>query len=278
MRNVIACIDGAGYTKSVCDHAIWAAQRLKTPLEFLHVLIRQAEVNVDVSGSIGLGAHESLLQELSDLDERRSIVAREAGKQLLEGAKAFALQAGIAQVGTLQRRGELTETLVGLQEETRLYVLGQHDHETKPKRLLLDHNLESAVRTLSRPILVANSTFAEPQRFMIAFDGSETGRKMVDMVAESPLLQGMACHIVMIGNAVEALQQAAAKLTTSGFDVVSHQLDGDAAPTLANHAREHDIDLLVMGAYGHSRIRHLVVGSTTTAILRQSQIPVLVLR
>jgi len=39
-----------------------------------------------------------------------------------------------------------------------------------------------------------------------------------------------------------------------------------------------DIDLLIMGAYGHSRIRHLIVGSTTTAVLRSCTIPVLLLR
>lgn len=38
------------------------------------------------------------------------------------------------------------------------------------------------------------------------------------------------------------------------------------------------VDLLVMGAYGHSRIRNLIVGSTTTAMLRSCQIPVLLLR
>jgi nucleotide-binding universal stress UspA family protein len=36
--------------------------------------------------------------------------------------------------------------------------------------------------------------------------------------------------------------------------------------------------LLVMGAYGHSRIRHLIIGSTTTTLLRTSPVPVLILR
>ena len=38
------------------------------------------------------------------------------------------------------------------------------------------------------------------------------------------------------------------------------------------------IVLLVLGAYGHSRIRQLIVGSTTTALLRLCSVPVLVLR
>ncbi|MBL4609320.1 MAG: universal stress protein, partial [Pseudomonas sp.] len=40
----------------------------------------------------------------------------------------------------------------------------------------------------------------------------------------------------------------------------------------------HDIDLLVMGAYGHSRIRQFFVGSTTTNILQKTSRPVLLLR
>jgi nucleotide-binding universal stress UspA family protein len=35
---------------------------------------------------------------------------------------------------------------------------------------------------------------------------------------------------------------------------------------------------MIMGAYGHSRIRHLLIGSTTTAMLRRSTIPLLLLR
>jgi nucleotide-binding universal stress UspA family protein len=38
------------------------------------------------------------------------------------------------------------------------------------------------------------------------------------------------------------------------------------------------IELLVMGAYGHSRVRQLIIGGTTTAMVRTCLIPVLLLR
>lgn len=278
MKNVIACIDGASYTESVCDYAAWVAKRLAASLEFLHVLVRNDETRVDASGSIGLGAQESLLQELSDLDERRSIIAREHGRQLLDGAKQRATAAGVTQADTRQRHGEFVDTLVEMESDTRLYVLGQHDHESKPRRFLLDHNLDSAVRTLHRPILVANAKFAEPQRFMIAFDGSATGRKMIEMVADSPLLRGLECHVVMVGSDEDALRWASGRLSDAGFQVTPQQLDGDPAVVLANYVERQNIHMMVMGAYGHSRIRHLIVGSTTTAILRQSKVPVFILR
>lgn len=46
----------------------------------------------------------------------------------------------------------------------------------------------------------------------------------------------------------------------------------------ATDAKAQGAALLVMGAYGHSRLRHLVVGSTTTTLLRWSEVPVLVWR
>ncbi|TZG31610.1 universal stress protein, partial [Halomonas eurihalina] len=49
-------------------------------------------------------------------------------------------------------------------------------------------------------------------------------------------------------------------------------------PTLHAYQEEQNIDLLVMGAYGHSRIRHLLVGSTTTVMLQRAEVPVLLLR
>ena len=40
----------------------------------------------------------------------------------------------------------------------------------------------------------------------------------------------------------------------------------------------YDIELKVMGAYGHSRIRDFIVGSNTTKMLATSTVPVLILR
>jgi nucleotide-binding universal stress UspA family protein len=47
---------------------------------------------------------------------------------------------------------------------------------------------------------------------------------------------------------------------------------------IARYEWEKEISLLLMGAYGHSRIRHLVIGSTTAQMLRSSDIPVLLFR
>jgi len=284
MKQVIACVDGPARAQGICDYAIWAARRLDTDLEFLHVQERQAEHAPlsDLSGSLWLGAQEALLRELAELDERRTALAREQGRQILEMAVQRARDQGATRIDARQRQGDLIETLLEIEPDTRLFVLGQHEQPVRPSRLLPDHRLEAAVRALHRPILVATPVFHEPRRFMVAYDGSATSRKTVEMVGRSPLLAGLPAHVVLAGGesgaAAAALEDARAQLAQAGFDVRTAHVTGEPADALAEYARREDVDVLVMGAYGHSRIRHLMVGSTTTAILSQVRLPVLVLR
>lgn len=59
--NVLACIDSSRYAVSVCDHAAWAASKLDTPVELLHVLERHGsdpESSKDRSGRLGVDSRE----------------------------------------------------------------------------------------------------------------------------------------------------------------------------------------------------------------------------
>ncbi len=67
-------------------------------------------------------------------------------------------------------------------------------------------------------------------------------------------------------------------LRRAGLEVTTAVLHGEPEQAIAAYAAAAGIDLLVMGAYGHSRVRALLVGSTTTALLRACRIPVLVFR
>jgi nucleotide-binding universal stress UspA family protein len=63
-----------------------------------------------------------------------------------------------------------------------------------------------------------------------------------------------------------------------GFEVTLAAVPGEPEQALPALVQSEGAGLLVMGAYGHSRIRQLIVGSTTTTLLRLSEVPVLILR
>lgn len=283
MTHVMACIDGSPQAAAVCDCSAWASKRLDAPLTLLHVLDRQQyPVSGDLSGIIGLGSREFLLQELATLDEKRAKLALEEGRMMLDSARQRAISAGVAQPECRQRHGDLVESLRDLQDETRLLVIGRQGEDSGDAIQHIGSQLENVIRTMQRPILVAPGDFSEPQSVMLAFDGSATSRKGVEMLAGSPLFKGMPIHLVMVAadtaDNQAQLENARGVLTTAGFNVEIAIRAGEVEPTLHAYQAEHGIDLLVMGAYGHSRIRQFFVGSTTTNMIRTTSTPLLLLR
>ena len=283
MKTVLACIDGSSFSPAVCDAAAWATLRLEVPLVFLHVLHKRHDPqSTDLSGSIGLGAQEDLLEELAALDEKRGKLAQEGGRQILSAAMERACCAGIVAPERLQRHGGLVETLTEMEEGIRLLVLGKRGQEAAVASEHLGSHLERVIRAMHRPILVTTLEFRAPQRVMLAFDGSATTRKGVEMVAASPLFRGLSCHLVMSGaDSAEnrgQLDWARQTLQRAGFDAPAAILPGEPENVLTRYQQKHEIDLMIMGAYGHSRIRQLLIGSTTTEMMRKSTIPLLLLR
>jgi nucleotide-binding universal stress UspA family protein len=283
-RKILACIDHSVYVTAVCDYASWAATRLGVPLEFVHVLDRHPETTpkLDLSGSIGLGTRESLLEELAEIDEKRSRLSQESGRLLLEDAKKRAMNQGVEKAEGRQRHGELVEALRELEEQARLYVIGRRGETAQQSTEHLGSNLERAVRALHRPILVVPRNYSTPHSLMIAYDGSATTRKGVEMIARSPLFHGLSCHVVTVTDkpesARESLEWAKAALSDAGLDVTIATVEGEPEAALLQYLNSHQVDLLVMGAWGHSRIRSMLVGSTTTTLLRTSPVPLLLLR
>ncbi len=79
-------------------------------------------------------------------------------------------------------------------------------------------------------------------------------------------------------DAARQLDWARATLQAASFDVNATIRPGDAETLIARTVQEQSIDLLVMGAFGHSPLRSLLLGSKTADLLRSSPVPTLLLR
>lgn len=285
MNKVYACIDGLANTNAVIDWAAWAALRLELPLEFLHVLERHPARTdpQDYSGAIGVDARESLLQELSDADERRGRLAQEAGRRLLVAARDRAAASGVTRLDARLRHGEFVDTVAEMAADARLFVLGEHHHASGTAKVHLDHHVERVIRRVPRSVLVATAeAFEPPERVVIAFDGSASARKAVAQVIGSPMLAGLPVVLAMVG--VEStlartqLEDARSALQAAGFSAETTSRAGELQDVLPGLVKSLGPALLVMGAFGHSRLRQFLLGSATTTVLRLSEVPVLFLR
>ncbi len=279
---VLACIDGSSLSDAVTDYSAWIAQRVGAPVKLLHNIEHNAPSQFDLSGNLGLGEREELLEELTQLESRRSKILREQGKLMLDTAGQRLQQAGVDEPVHLQRHGNLMDSLIELEEEIRVLVMGIRGEGHENQERALGNQLEPVIRSMHRPILVVNRPFeAPPQRLMIAYDGSEAARKGLDMVSLSPLYAGLSCHLVYVnggGGHSEVLREGAAVLEQAGLDVTTANLTGDTEKALLNYQATHHIDLIVMGAFGHSRLRELLFGSVTLKMLAHARTPLLLLR
>lgn len=293
MPKIYACLAAptpSAAPNATLDAALWAAQRLDAPLALLHVLERHTAPSAapDLSGAIGLGAQEALLDALSQRDEQHGRAAQQAARALLADAARRAAARGLAPADQRLRHGELADELAELTPDARLFVLGR----AQPAEAQGAHppHLERVVRAAQRPVLIApGERFQAPARALIAFDGGRGAAQLVDHAAASPLLAGLALELVMAGPATDdaraALHGARQTLAAAGRAATVHLQAGPPAEVLAQALRgapgaatDAHPPLLVMGAYSHSRLRQALLGSTTTALLRSSPGPMLVVR
>lgn len=281
---VLACVDHSHFADYVTDAASWAARQMGVPLELLHILDRDAEVAIgkDHSGAIGVNAQQNLLSELAERDESRSKANRERGRELLNSLRERAIELGVESPDVRQRYGDLEETLVGAQDQVRLFVLGRRGESAETTQRDLGRNVERMIRSLSKPILAVTDQFSEPERVLIAFDGGSMTRRGVEMVAASPLFRGLPVHVLMSGKArrdsEKQLDWARNTLEQAGLEVTVALIPGDTERVIAQYVHEQSIDMLLMGAYGHSPLRSLLFGSKTTDLLRSAKVPTLLLR
>ena len=284
MSHILSCTDGSLYAPSVYQYSAWAAARMGAGVKVLHVLDPHRELahGGDFTGAIGFNASAELTEELVRLEENQARVARLKGKAILEDAERQLTAVGISIVETLQRHGTLTETLAELEPAAELVVIGKRGEHADFAKGHLGGQLERVIRTSVRPVLVASRAFKPIERFLIAYDGGPSVLKAVDFVLHNPLLKGLQCHILRAGkvddNARYYLEETAQKLRNAGFEVTSQAIAGPAEGVIAAAVAEYHIDLLVMGAYGHSPIRQFILGSTTTSMVRTCHIPVLMFR
>ena len=283
-QHILACIDGSAVTESVCDYAAWYARKLNLPVGLMHVSDVPVSTRRDLSGAIGVNSRQFLLEELTQLDEQRAKIENSYSNALVQDAKSH-IQERFTDIDIrlYQRHGKLLLAIEHFKEENRAIVMGRRGEDHKNSRINIGSQIETVARASDIPILICSEPFKEPSSYMVAFDGSKTAIKAVSMVARSPVLTGMKGHIVMIGNhndaAKQSLSAAAAQLEAAGFIVGAHHLlASDAVNGLLKFQMDNEVDIMVLGAYGHSKLQQLFLGSTTTEIIASTLSPVILVR
>lgn len=283
MNKILALVDGSIYSESVCHHSAWIAGRLNADVELLHVLgRRETAPAADLSGSLRLGARTALMEELAALDAQRAKLSQSRGRAILDDAARILEADRVGQVRTHLRKGDLLDAVALFEEGLRGIVIGKRGEAADFASGHLGSNLERIARASKVPVFVASRSFKPIERVLVGYDDSNSAKVAIERMAASPVFAGLDLTLLHVGEDSSDMRTrmdaAAVRLREAGLTVQTRVEAGEPDRILERLSHHEGFDLLVMGAYGHSRIRSLIIGSTTTAMVQAVKIPVLLYR
>lgn len=286
MKKILLCTDGSPYSQVSYEYAAWLAQRIEFEIEVLYVTDRreeQAVQNPDFSGSIGIDSYQNLLKELVEIEAARAKINHQRAKIILQEAEKFFGDRHIYNIKLTHETGSFVDLFHKFESDSNLIILGKRGENADFATEHLGSNLERIVRSSHKPCLVTPREYKPINRIMLAYDGGKSCQKAVNYLAKLPTFSGLELHITIVAHrddrtAITHLETASEIVQISGFKPICKVLHGDTESAMEKYIDHNQIDLLLMGAYGHSRIRYLVIGSTTAQMLRSSHIPVCLFR
>lgn len=279
MKQVLVCLDGAELSKAVCDYGVDIAKKLNLPLILLNV-IEHSHISkrVDLSGNIGLGSKDTLLDELAneEMNESKQLISK--GKAVLKQMQEYVKSHGIENCSTLQKHGTLYETLDELSDDLRLAIIGLKGEGSAS----IGSHIEELLRTVNIPVLLVNGEFKPIESMLMAYDGSEYAKKAIKIGKQNPIFPNIKRDIVNVNKDVnvsnQLLNEAKELFSHANIDVVTTSLNGEGVEAIINYQQEKNLDIIAMGAYSHNRFRSVMFGSFTTKMLLNSKVPLLLFR
>ncbi len=275
IKQILVPTDGSEFATIGVQYAIGLAKQHDASIVGLHIVdIRMLEGPFlrDISASLGTAPYVNYQNNIAAiLDER--------GKATLDDFKQRCERSGIAFQG-VQVTGSVMQTIVTQSELADVIVIGRGVEHGQWMEGLVGSTTESVIRHTKRPVLVTGRSEAKIRRFVVAYDGSQHARSALQFATSLGEAWLVPFEVVTIARegGDRIIEEARSYLEAHELAVEYTIRDGDPRETLIDFAREREADLLVMGAFGHSKVRELLMGSTTHYILNHAPCPLLLAR
>ena len=279
IKNILFCTDGSSYSQEALKYTAWVASSTQAKVTALYVSdLRRFEMPtiMDVGGSLGIQPYQSLISALQDAEKQKADLIEEFSR------KGFADAGLTSEIQFRTTTGLLSDTIEEIEDEFDLVVMGKRGESAEHAIDHIGSTLERVVRRSTRPCLVTNRKFRDVRTVAFAFDNGSSSQKILSVLENSMWLKNLPIHLLSVVEDQQSedlmtkkLKDAESRLQNAGYTVQSEMLGGVAEEAISDYVDRASIDLLLMGAYGHTRIRRFLIGSTTTEMLRRCRIPVL---
>ena len=285
IKTILVPATGSGTDDAVFTSALALGRAFDAHLEFLHVRVDAAALAAmmaaDGTGAAMVGGLvERIEQEAGEREERaKALFQRFCERERLTIAETPTGQPGPS-AQWLREVGDEAYWVTEHGRSADLLLIGRSGDD----RGLASDTIESALLHTGRPVLILPATplAVLPEIMVVAWKAAPEAVRAI--VASMPLLsRAKQILIVTVAEQQGLSDEEGARLTINltrhGFNASTRHLQPDrlgAADTLLAVAAEQGA-LVVMGAYGHSRLREWIFGGFTEHVLRDAAVPVLMM-
>ena len=278
IKSILLTVDGSSYTESVLNHGKYLAQKLDAFLRVITIVdVRTYEwtLNVGSEGYMPV-VPATVYQDESHkfLTERADGLMNKISDHLKESNIKYECQ---------RVDGSPVEIICELGRQVDLIIMGARGDYEKWDVTILGATIESVSRQCQTPLMVVEKTYNNLKNIIVAYDSSDYSNKALKLAAHLANTLNLPVEVLTVGNddvfRVECLDEAKKYLEPYQFQVQYRHEAGDAAEVIVEVTKNvPDCSLLVMGSYGHSRIREAILGSTTVEVMRNAIKPILMVK
>jgi nucleotide-binding universal stress UspA family protein len=278
IKSIVLALDGSEHARTALRYALWLAEHFHGQLYGLHVIdivSVEGPFFQDISGALGFEPYFDVVGKVRE-------ALQERGNLLLEECLAACHERG-GPCETNLVTGVVANEICERARTADLVVIGHRGVNERFSTGLLGGTAESVTRKSPRPVFVSPMQFHPITQPLLAYDGSQRASAALHSAAEFCAVTELPLTVVYVmakeGSSEEkVLDEARRYLSSYGVHVEFLSLVGHAYQQIVECIKNRGYDLLFIGAYGHSRIIEMVLGSTTEYVLRNTPCPVFLSR
>ncbi|WP_457601461.1 universal stress protein [Hydrogenivirga sp.] len=268
-KRIIVGVDGSPASLMAAKHAFRMGNFYDVPVVGIYVIdIRLLEESflADLAGVLGFTYYEGISAKVKEFLEKQ-------GDTILTEFSSMGREYG-AKVSVVQTSGVPYKEIATQADPEDLIVIGNRGR--KPvKGILLGSNSEKVARHAVCPVFLVPEEERELKKVLVAYDGSENAKLALKVCRSLKELYGYAVsvlHVESEGEDLEAIKKEVGDIL--GLEHDFHALSGIPEEKIVNFVRDNGIDLLFLGAYGKGRFKELFLGSVTSFVIHNLDIPI----
>jgi nucleotide-binding universal stress UspA family protein len=273
IKTILVGLDGSEHARTAMRYGLWLGQQLGATVVGLHVVdIVSIEGSFfhEISGSLGF-------EPYLDFSSKMREVLHERGKVLLQEFTDEAAKSGV-RADAILGMGVIANEIAERARTADLVVIGHRGVNEKFSTGLLGSTAESVTRKCPKPVFVSTVEFRPATHPLLAYDGSQRAAAAMHAAAEFCVSLSLPLTVLTVCKDADAGERvlADARKYLASYNLIStcEVQAGTAPEQIVACIKERGFDLLFIGAYGHSRIIEMVLGSTTEYVLRNTPCPV----